>query len=205
MDNRKLVFDIETGGLPEEQIEIPEFEAPSNYKTPEAIAKYVEKKKQDYIEKAAISCFTGEVLAIGLQYDDKPVEMLYDMPESEMIKHFWNIVNELEAYSVVGWNSNGFDLPFMIRKSWKYGIRIPDDMFTPYGKFSSRYIDLMLNWGCGVKEYVKLDTVAKFFGIGAKNGDGKFFKDMYKNNKTAALEYLENDVLITKAVAEKMI
>ena len=68
MDNRKIVFDIETGGLPEEQIEIPEFEAPSNYKTSEAIAKYTEKKKQDYIEKAAISCFTGEVLAIGYQY-----------------------------------------------------------------------------------------------------------------------------------------
>lgn len=205
MDSGKLVFDIETGGLPEEQIEVPEFEAPSNYKTPEAIAKYVEKKKQDYIEKAAISCFTGEVLAIGFQYDNKPVEMLYDMPESEMIEQFWNVVNRLETYSVVGWNSNGFDLPFMIRKSWKYGIRIPDDMFTPYGKFSNRYIDLMLNWGCGVKEYVKLDTVAKFFGIGAKNGDGKFFKDMYKNNKTAALKYLENDVLITKAVAEKML
>ena len=62
-----------------------------------------------------------------------------------MIEQFWDIVNCLESYSVVGWNSNGFDLPFMIRKSWKYDIRIPDGIFTPYGKFSNRYIDLMLN------------------------------------------------------------
>ena len=33
----------------------------------------------------------------------------------------------------------------------------------------------------------------------------KLLFNMYKNNKTAALKYLENDVLITKAVAEKML
>ena len=63
----------------------------------------------------------------------------------------------------------------------------------------------MLVWSCGSKEYVKLDTVAKFFEVGQKNGDGKFFKEMYEENIEKALEYLKNDVAMTVAVAQKML
>ena len=45
-----IVFDIETGSLPIEEIEFPEFEAPSNYKNAETIAAYIDKKKAEFID-----------------------------------------------------------------------------------------------------------------------------------------------------------
>lgn len=202
----RIIFDIETGGLPENQIEFPEFEAPANYKSTEAITKYIEKKKQDYIEKAAVSCFTGEILAIGYQLNDNDIQVIHGLPEHQLISQFWNIISSQPTdTNIIGWNSNGFDFPFMIRKSWKYGIELPQNILTAYNKLSSRCIDLMLLWGCGIKEYTKLDTVAKFFNVGTKNGDGRFFKEMYIENKEKAIKYLHNDVFMTAAVADKML
>lgn len=206
-----IIFDIETGGLPEDQIEIPEFEAPSNYKSAEAISKYNEKKKAEYIEKAALSVFTGEVLAIGYRRYNldgacDPIKILHGLPEDVLIKEFWNMINNSGPDSkIIGWNSNGFDMPFMIRKSWKYGLDNTPQFLSDWNRPLPRYIDLMQMWGCGSHEYTKLDTAAKYFGVGQKNGDGKFFKEMYKEDPDKAVAYLTNDVDITDKVAEKML
>lgn len=208
MINNMIVFDIETGGYPEEQIEIPEFEAPSNYKTPEAIQKYIQKKKQEYIEKAAISVFTGEVLAIGYKIYGKnstDIEILHGKHEKELISEFWDILKDNPEHAVVGWNSNGFDMPFMIRKSWLYSLENIPTYLASWNKPLYKFIDLMQIWGCGFHEFVKLDTVAKYFGIGSKNGDGAKFKEMYLNNVEEALNYLKNDVELTSKVAQKML
>ena len=53
-------------------------------------------------------------------------------------------------------------------------------------------------------ERIKLDTLAKYFGVGAKNGDGAFFSELYFDNKAAAIDYLYNDLDITQAVWERM-
>lgn len=210
-----VVFDIETGALPIEEIEFPEFEAPSNYKNAETIAAYIDKKKTEFIEKAAVSVFSGKVMAIGYEIFDSEGKstaggIFHGNDEKEIIQKFWNKLYELgidnnTSHKFIGWNSNGFDIPFLLRKSWKYDLQNVPTYLSDYKWPQSRFIDLMLVWSCGSKEYVKLDTVAKFFGVGQKNGDGKFFKEMYEEDVEKALEYLKNDVAMTVAVAQKML
>jgi len=49
-----------------------------------------------------------------------------------------------------------------------------------------------------------LNTLAKYFGVGEKNGDGAFFSELYFDNKAAAIDYLYNDLDLTQAVWERM-
>ena len=70
----------------------------------------------------------------------------------------------------------------------------------------SVFIDLALEWQCGDRmEWVKLDTVCKFFGLPAKNGSGKEFAGLWVNDRGKALEYLNNDMAITAKVMERML
>ena len=143
----------------------------------------------------------GESIAGGIFHGDN---------EAEIIQKFWNKLWDLgiddnTCHEFIGWNSNGFDMPFLLRKSWKYGLKRIPAFLTGYKWPDSKFIDLMQVWSCGAKEYVKLDTVAKFLGVGEKNGDGKYFKDMYEEDVEKALAYLENDIKMTVAVAQKML
>ena len=75
---RSIVFDIETGALPEAELEksLPPFD-PSEVKTgnmtdPRKIAAKIAdaeaKHRRDYFERAALDPLTGRVLAVGLLY-----------------------------------------------------------------------------------------------------------------------------------------
>ena len=83
-----IYFDIETGPLPRDEVEkfIPKFEAPSNYKDADKIAEVVSKKEEAWFKKAALSCTTGKVLAIGFcsnkdDEDEIPMDFASDLKE----------------------------------------------------------------------------------------------------------------------------
>jgi hypothetical protein len=64
-------------------------------------------------------------------------------------------------------------------------------------------------WNCGARDYVKLDLLAKFFGVGAKTEGvkGADFAKLWfgtKEEHAKAVEYHKNDLVITAAVARKM-
>jgi len=195
-----IVFDIETGPRPLHEIEslMPEFEAPTNYKDPAKIAEAIEAKRNAWLEKAALSPLTGKVLAIGMLIDGEYLALYGD--ESNVIHKFWAML--AKGTVLVGFNSNRFDLPFLVRRSWSLGI-------TPTrqsnGRSYGQSIDLMEIWQQGDRqEFTSLDTVAKFLGCGAKTGSGAQFAELMKFDEGAALEYLENDVMLTARVAERL-
>ena len=61
------VFDIETGALPLAELEaiMPEFEPSKVLKDPEKIKADIEAKRAEWIDRAALSPVSGQVLAIG--------------------------------------------------------------------------------------------------------------------------------------------
>ncbi len=200
----QIVFDIETGGLPKDEILylMPEFNAPSNYKDAEKIQAYKAKKEEEWLLDSALSALSGRVLAIGVQKLGKPVEFFTDDDEVKLLSDFWNFYRQNASATFVGFNSNSFYIPFLVRRSWANKVIVPN-IFR--GKFLSyNFVDLMQIWGCGTAERVSLDTLAKFFGVGAKNGDGADFSSMWAINRESALRYLSNDVLLTRAVGEAM-
>jgi predicted PolB exonuclease-like 3'-5' exonuclease len=206
-----LVFDIETGPEVEAVLAAmePEFSAPSNFKDPDKIAEKIEAQRAAWRDKAALCATTGRVLAIGTMLDDE-VELLVVDPEegfseADLLEAFWQRAAPDGIWRhLIGFNSNRFDIPFLIRRSYKLGVDVPYGALN--GRYlNSRFIDLMESWKLGdYQASITLDRLAKHLGVGAKNGDGAHFADLLEQDRAAALDYLRNDIQMTAAVARKL-
>lgn len=203
------VFDIETGPVSVDKLadQMPEFKAPANYKDEEKIQAYKQEQQEKWIEKAALDASTGQVLAIGVKTSNGETiikEAVFES-EIEMLKWFWDEVTITSAdTSWVGYNSNGFDLPFLFRRSLVYGIQ-PGYAFRESRYWPARFVDLMEVWACGNREQrISLDKLARLLNVGGKSGSGKFFAELYQTDRKSAIEYLKHDLEITEGVMKKM-
>ncbi len=225
-----IIYDIETGPLPEADLAalLPPFDPTDiktgNLKDPEKIAaKLAEAEmnhRRNFFEQAALDPLTGRVVAIGLL---KPTPHPSPLPRAERekigefhvighddeattLREFWDVTRgEMGRINqMIGFNSNAFDLPFLIRRSWKH--RVP----VPFGIRRGRYwaeqmIDLRDAWQLGDRQARgSLDVVAKHLGVGAKNGSGADFAKLWQSDRAKAVEYLRNDVELTARVADAL-
>lgn len=149
-----LFFDIETTANPDAIALLPEPSAPANYKDADKIAQYVSEKKAEQIAQAPLDADLGKVIAIAMQFGvENQVEVsLAGDPETrtetELIKRFWSAYARADGRSC-GYNIIGFDLPYLLRRSFELGITVP--IFPRLAKFQTEpTIDLMgilYNWG----------------------------------------------------------
>jgi DNA polymerase elongation subunit (family B) len=204
-----IVFDVATAPAPADVIDryMPEVEAPSNYKDPAKIDAYKAEQREKFIQKAALSPLTGQVLAIGLWADGRYRRFICTnepQAEADCIRWLWDLVGTRTV--LVGFNSNSFDLPFLYRRSWALGIDPPLNRMDQSGRFShSLHVDLLDLWRLGDRNvFISLDAVARFTGLGAKSGDGEFFHQVLKAFPEEAEAYLENDVRLTFALAKRL-
>jgi uncharacterized protein YprB with RNaseH-like and TPR domain len=102
---------------------------------------------------------------------------------------------------LAGFNIFQFDLPFLIRRSWKH--RVPVPLGLRRGRYwNDELIDLREVWQVGDRmARGSLDAIAKHLGVGEKNGDGAEFAKLWATDRTRALAYLQNDVGLTARVA----
>lgn len=201
-----ICMDIETGPLPEAQLKelMPEFEAPANLKDPDKIKAAIESKRKAWIEDAALSPLTGEVLAIGLWIDGTHVIISEPASEAMMLHEFWDAIQDShQLHHIIGFNCCLFDLPFLIRRSWKFNVTVP--LGVRRGRYwGDQITDLRDVWQCGDRQAPgSLDTIAKHLGIGGKTGIGKDFASLWKSDRTKAIEYLKNDLDLTAEIAKR--
>lgn len=230
-----IIFDIETGALPDEELRLlytektlEEFAADCDKRwKPETVAEKYEKYKTDgfaeFREKSALSPLTGEVVAIGYmsakgvaisgQGDwDQDDEGSQPLTESDILAAFWSqyISCQRSSRQLIGWNIYGFDLAFLVQRSWRLGVDVPSSAFSCKGKWfnwdEKVFFDLMLLFGCGGK-FVSLDAAAKHFGLNGKNGEGKEFARLWKGTeeeREQARAYLVNDLEMPWVAAQRM-
>jgi|GEM_PF-743882 len=203
----RVCFDIETGPEPLGKIRelMPKFKAPSTYKTEEAIKKNIDKQQLKYIQDAPLHAETGRVIAIGYALtDEDEVFVFSNDSESELLTEFWAYYRDMSSATWIGHNSNSFDWPFIVRRSMKHGVGFPAEFYKPI-KWQNNLVDTMDVFALGeYQKRISLDRLAKFVGVGEKNGSGADFYEKWLNDRDAALEYLENDVRLTKAVWDKI-
>lgn len=202
------IIDIETIALPDAKLEAlkPEFAAPSNYKDPEKIEAYKVAAYSKWKEEAALSPMTGQVAMIGVI---RPVSgfttFIAEGPDTEasIIESFWD---EIGSAHLCGWNIKGFDLPFLIQRSWINGIRPPMSILFAGRYFSPANItDLMEVWSCYSKSMTaSLADVAKVCGVGEKTGTGAEFGKLWATDRAKAVEYCEKDCELTLALAKRL-
>jgi hypothetical protein len=214
---KTIVFDIETGPLPEAELlaVMPAFNPAEvrtgNLKDPAKVTeKIVEAEanhRREFIERAALDPLTGRVLAIGLDYGpDEEREILFGPNEAKLLEAFWSRIRGEYArlHTLVGFNITQFDLPFLIRRSWKHGVRVP------FGLRRGRYwgdciIDLRDWWQLGDRQARgSLDSIANHLGVGRKTGNGADFAELLFNDPVAAAAYLTKDLELTRAVALRL-
>lgn len=204
------MFDIETGPLPAAEIAamLPEFDPAEvktgNLKDAEKIAAKIAEAKAnhlaDFTERAALSPVTGRVLCIGWLAGGT-FSVHGDDDEAQLLCDFWTAT---EGVELIGFNCIPFDLPFLIRRSWKFGVAVPTHI--RHGRyFSDSITDLRNEWQLGDKNFRGgLDYVAKFLGVGEKNGSGANFATAWETDRKGALAYLETDCRLTAKIAERM-
>lgn len=247
-----LIFDIETGGLPEKELSAlcPAFEPPphpgefdpaavkyGNTKDPDkraviladaqakhaaAVANYdrdrlaaAEQHFADFKARAALDAVTGRVLAVGFRSADNGKAAIEDGggDESTLLGKFWAkyLACRGNQRKLVGCNILGFDLPFLVRRSWILGVDVPATVRTDR-YFDRLFVDLRDLWLLGQRWGdcdSKLDTMARALGCGCKP-DGVGGADFGRlwfgtpEEKQQAVSYLLNDLDMTAKVASRL-
>jgi len=205
------VFDIETGPGPLAEIEhlLPAFEPPGNIKDPVKIEERRKEHRSRAIADAALSSMTGRVLAVGIKDNDGETVILDGGgDEWQLIRDTWHHLgkdrDDLRLPFVVGFNCTQFDLPFLMQRTWILGLSVPS--WIRSGRWwDRRIIDLRDLWQSGNRETRgSLDAIARACAIGAKNGDGAQFADLWTSDRAKAIEYLKNDIRLTEALAVRL-
>ncbi|HMJ91013.1 MAG TPA: ribonuclease H-like domain-containing protein [Candidatus Acidoferrum sp.] len=212
-----IFCDIETGPLPESELAalVPPFDPAEvktgNLKDPDKIAAKITEAelnhRRDFIERAALDPLTGRVVAIGLVYQDSSEFIVIGHDdEAAMLREFWEVTKgEMGRVNrIVGFNTHLFDLPFLIRRSWRHRVAVPFGIRR--GRYwSDEMVDLRDAWQLGDRQARgSLDVIAKHLAVGSKNGDGKNFAALWQSDRAKALEYLRNDLELTRRVAEAL-
>jgi len=219
-----IVFDVETGPLADSELSalLPPFDPAEvktgNLKDPEKVAAKIAEAeahhRREFFDKAALDPLTGRVVAIGmLVFREMKSEecrmqkgeclILGHEDEAQTLREFWQFTQaEMGRMNpMIGFNIFGFDLPFLFRRSWKRRVPIP------FGLRRGRYwgdqlIDLRDVWQLGDRQARgSLDSIAKHLGVGAKNGDGKAFAELWRTDRKQAEAYLRNDLELTAKIA----
>jgi hypothetical protein len=222
-----IIFDVETGPLAESELSalLPPFDPAEvktgNLKDPAKIAEKLAdaevNHRRNFFENAALDPLTGRVVAIGMLVFDELSEagpamdsgkcvIIGHDDEARMLREFWRYTEaEMGRMNpIIGFNIFTFDLPFLFRRSWKQRVPIP------FGLRRGRYwgdqvIDLRDAWQLGDRQARgSLDSIAKHLGVGAKNGDGKAFAELWQSDRAKAEAYLRNDLELTAKIAHAL-
>jgi predicted PolB exonuclease-like 3'-5' exonuclease len=211
-----FVFDLESGPVSPELLQQlkPKFTANKTLKDPDKIKADIEAKEREYIERAALDATTAQVLAIGMTSGLDTVSILFqqDMDgdrnkEVQLLSRFWLWLRGHlgEGNKVVGFAIKHFDLPMLLRRSFINGVAVPN--IIQRGRYwNDNIIDLQELWCAGNREQtINLDRLSKVLGVGAKNGSGADFANLLATDKKLAIEYLTNDLSLTRKCAEKIL
>ena len=214
--NPRIYFDIETGPLPLSELVIPPFDPSQvklgNVKNPDLIAEKIQRAEEnhvsDYVKNAALDALSGQVLAIGYQVEHEPAVVLHvgDSTEKEILIAFWKLLDSFERKpQMIGFNTKPFDLPFLIKRSWKHRVTVP------YWIRSGRYwndlvVDLREVWQLGDnRAHGSLNAISRHLGLGEKSGNGAHFSELFQSDRQAALDYCRRDVQLTRQVSDILI
>lgn len=219
-----VVFDIET--IPsqepwvkayyEEKIEDPK--PPGNIKKPETIAKWIEENPKELIvaealEKTVFEGATNHIIALSYNMEGREEKTLFldnDLSkEGDLLQSFFDdIANIKTPYQLqwVGHNIAGFDLRVVKQRAMVLGVKPPAVFPVDFKPWDKHIYDTMLKWGNG-RDYVKIDLIARAFGIQGKGGmDGSKVYGAWKQGRYEEIAaYCLDDVRMTVEVYKRMI
>jgi hypothetical protein len=162
---------------------------PGTYKKPESIARWFDEEELRRADKMPLDVDFAQIIALSYALDDKPpiVMLANDYGEERLIlRIFWQLLGDDRGCRVCGFNVLDFDLPIIMRRSWRWSIRPTRTIHLTRYRTDS-VIDLMqllYNWGNAPgPRYRGLKAVAKVYGIenACPDLDGSMVAEMDKD------------------------
>lgn len=202
-----LFIDIETEANPQALEYLPEPQAPKNYKDPDKIKVYVDEKRSEQIEKAALDNDYGMITAAAVRMgvDGKTVGWLVNEKRSEadLLRALWACVRESRGH-VCGYNIIGFDIPYIIKRSFDLGVRAsyPLDLRRYQERPTTDLMQILAHWD--MQKVKSLKFVCQRYGIEnpLPDLDGSQYAEMPPDVKLA---YVKNDVDMAVALYKRMV
>ena len=212
----KFSLDIETipnssmvDKLPEPDLKL------GNVKDPEKIAAKEAEAKQKQIESMALNPFYGRVCSYATAGDFDSVRCIgADDDEEEKIL-IECILNDLsnsttENVTVITWNGNSFDLPFVYKRAMILGVNLPSGCqgLSHWTKRYSMYphcdlAKVVVNW---TNDYVSLNNASvAFLGEQKDDADFRLFPQMIADKNLDLLkQYNKKDAQLTWDIYQKI-
>ena len=230
MSTKKLIFDIETIG--------DDFDS-LDETTKESLTRWIEKESsseaeyeealQELKSGLGFSPLTGKIVVIGVLDCEKNQGVIYfqapsetidefseggimfkQMDEKEMLEKFWQGAKEYDEF--IGFNSRGFDVPFMMVRSAIHGVKPTKNLMEGrylYQQRDARHIDLQdqLTFYGAVRKKGNLHLWSRAFGIKSPKEEGITGDDvgkLFKEKKFLEIaKYNAGDLKATKELYEK--
>jgi 3'-5' exonuclease len=167
-----MVLDIETSTIPGAADFLGHIQAPSNYKKPDAIEKYVAEHTDKELLSAALDPDLLRIVAVAWYDLDSPKILGYiaqnEDEERQMLTRLWKRVMLPGAHAgvktIVGHNVLGFDLPALLRRSLYLGVPAPLIQIDRFRHPNVIDIQQVLSWD-GKLKYRSKDFYCRRFGI----------------------------------------
>ena len=212
----KIVVDIETIGYDFEAFEL---------KTQEYLLKYAQtdEEREDVKKKTGLYPLTGEVITIGMLNPETQKGLILFQSggdklesfeengirfeqgnEKEILEKFWQKIGNYQQ--TITFNGRSFDIPFLMLRSAKHGIRPTKNLIGRRYDFREHCDLLEQLTFYGLTRRFSLDFYAKYFGIKSSKDsgiDGSLVGELYR--KGAYLEiarYCLADLVTTSEVYE---
>jgi len=224
---RLIAYDIETAPLPDavERIEKiypfnPDKVKLGNASKPETVERIIEEARANYIpnllDTAQLNPALSYICSFGMFCEDDGYRIwTAKNPESEAdcLLAFGAMVRSTlgQGCRFMGWNSDRFDTPYILKRSWISGFPVNPALFPSRGRgFAHQFVDLMKVWTCWqYGEYAKLTTVAKILDcVHPDRDESDSGKDFYKwlvEDPKKAESYAKADLYETFYIGKRLL
>ena len=151
--NKIIFLDIETVPLVYDFKELDKGSAQLWDKKSKYIQKYQEVSVEEAYQKAGIYAEFGKIVCISFGYIDnageKKISSYYGDDEKDIVNSFNELLKKIEkkTFNLSGFRINYFDIPWVLHKLHKYGIK-PANIIYMYDKkpWDVRVVDLSDDW-----------------------------------------------------------
>lgn len=217
-----ITLDLETCPSQSEELRaefLANVKAPAQYKKPESIAEWLKENAEAEAEaawrKTSFDGAYGHICVIGVAFDDEPAVALHSSEwlkdEAFILESFFAQLDQHIAKQAnvrplfVGHNLVEFDLRFLFQRSVVLGVKPSRHIPFMAKPWDDSVFDTMSRWA-GMKDRVKLDKLAKAFGMEGKGDiDGSKVWDYVRDGKIAEVaEYCRHDVELARAIYKRM-
>jgi predicted PolB exonuclease-like 3'-5' exonuclease len=156
--------------------------------------------------KKFLNPIDSKIIAIGLKQSNKDISIFFDSDEKKMLEDFWAELVTLRmgdpSNKIVGFNIKGFDLPFLVCRSFINGVEIAPFLLKDIFDIKENIHAFRYGNNRGkLKELAQMAGLEIYDDMGGAMVPEKYWPNDYETIK----KYLQKDIEITEALHQRCV